>query len=328
VVTAKETEIVLPGPATVAEWQSERPMYMAHRGGSADWPEHSLRAYTQAVYHGYGCLEVSIQRTSDGVFVCNHDPSINAVVWGGATGLPDISAMTWAQLSAYQIAGPENHLERGPEPFIRFVDLLAVYADSHIFMVDPKNISSTYYTEILDLLDSYGGNQRFIGKWVGSNVPWSNALKARNYESWGAFYGSNWTPGSGFDPAWADQWTMLGLNFDSSQAHWDEILATGKPVLAHICATEADVAMGASKGAVGFQVSSPEQVNPLPVVDAEPLAITYDDLPVGSTLTVNHNGTSWPDRPTGRTDIVVNWVGPDTTPPGAISTDMRFVVAA
>lgn len=327
-VTAKETEIILPGPATVADWKSNRPMYMAHRGGSADWPEHSLRAYTQAVYEGYGCLEVSLARTSDGVLIANHDPSINAVVYGGVTGLPDVSAMTWAEVSAYQIKGPVKHLERGPAPFVRLIDLLDVYSESHIFMVDPKSIASTHYASILDLLDSYGGNQRFIGKWVGSNLPWSNALIARGYESWGAFYSADWTPGAGFPTAWSDQWTMLGLTFTADQAHWDEIIATGKPVLAHICETEADVVTGLSKGAVGFQVSSPENINPLPAVDPEALEIGYADLPAGSTLTVNHNGTSWPDRPTGRTDIVVNWVGPDTVPPGAISTDMRFVVAA
>lgn len=332
-VNAVETEIIIPGPSSVSEFKSNRPMYSAHRGGSADWPEHSLRAYTQAALEGYGCLEVSIQRTSDGVFVCNHDPSINAVVWGGLSGLPDISAMTWAQLSTYMIKAPSGHLERDPEPFIRLTDLLDVYGDSHVFMVDPKDISTTYYADILDLLDSRGGNQRFIGKWVGSNITWSNALAARSYESWGAFYGSNWTTGgTGFDPAWAAQWTMLGLNYDADQAHWNEILtaAGSKPVLAHVCPDQAAVDMGASKGAVGFQVSGIDSVSPLFVVE-EPAAdapLTYADLPSGMIVTATHDGTNWPARPTSRTDLVVEWVGPDTVPPGMLTTDIRLVVAA
>lgn len=332
-VNAVETEIIIPGPASVSEFQSNLPMYSAHRGGSADWPEHSLRAYTQAAYRGYGCLEVSIQRTSDGVFVCNHDPSINAVVWGGISGLPDISAMTWDQLSTYMIKAPENHLERDPEPFIRLTDLLGVYGDSHVFMIDPKNISSAFYTDILDLLDAWGGNQRFIGKWVGSNLTWSNALKARSYESWGAFYGSNWvTGGAGFDPEWADQWSMLGLNYDSDQAHWDEIIAAaaGKPVLAHVCPDQASVDMGASKGASGFQVSGIESVYPLPPSDVvdENAPLTYNDLPAGMIVIAEHDGTNWPARPTSRTDLIVQWVGPDTVPAGMLSNDLRLVVAA
>ena len=284
-VTPSSTEIMLPGAIDVASFMSDRPMYSAHRGGSADWPEHSLRAYTQAVYRGFPCLEVSLGRTSDGVYVCNHDASINAVVWGGFTGLPDISATTWSTLSTYQIRGPVGHYDRGPEPFLRLTDLLDVYGDSHVFMIDPKSVSSTNYGELLDLLDSRGGPDRFIGKWVGSNLPWSNALKARSYESWGAFFGADWTPGSGFNSAWADQWSMLGLNYDATQAHWNEIVATGKPIIAHICPDEAAVDLGRSKGAVGFQVSGIESVSPIALEEVEETNLVQmgDSAPTSNT---------------------------------------------
>lgn len=329
-VEPSTTDVMLPGAASVTSFMADLPMYSAHRGGSADWPEHSLRAYTQAVLNGYPCLEVSLARTSDGVLVCNHDASINNVVYGGATGLPDISAQTWATLSTYQIKGPTEHLERGPEPFLKLTDLLDKYASSHIFMIDPKSIASANYTEILDLLDGYGGPARFIGKWVGSNITWSNALKARSYLSWGAFFSADWVTGSGFNSAWADQWTMLGLNYDASQAHWTEILATGKPIIGHICPDEASVEMARSKGAVGFQVSGIEEVSPLPIVDGVQVdsAVTYADLPAGTTLTVQHDGSAWPARPTSRADLIVYWIGPDTVPSGMLTTDVRYVVAA
>lgn len=59
---------------------------------------------------------------------------------------------------------------------------------------------------------------------------------------------------------------------------------------------------------------------------------TYANLPAGTTLTVVKSG-SWPARPTARTDIVVQWKGPDPSP-AIISSgtggmldnvDMRFV---
>ncbi len=40
---------------------------------------------------------------------------------------------------------------------------------------------------------------------------------------------------------------------------------------------------------------------------------TYANLPAGSTVTVSKSGT-WPARPTSRTDIVVQWKGPDPSP--------------
>lgn len=52
-------------------------------------------------------------------------------------------------------------------------------------------------------------------------------------------------------------------------------------------------------------------------------AVTIDDLPAGSVLYARYNtGTStWPARPTARTDIMVHWVGGDESnaPSGAVS---------
>lgn len=258
-----DVEIMPYGPPSVQAWKAQRPMYSAHRGGSYDWPEHSLRAYTQAVGRGYGCLEVSLARTLDGVYVCNHDADINAVVYGNYSGLPPISEMTLADVKSYQIRGPVNHRERAPEPFMTLEELLDIYGQTHVFMIDPKTIASGNYDTLLDFLDARGGNTRFIGKWVGSNVTWTDKLAARGYERWGAFYASDWsTGGSGFPSSFAAQYTMLGLDYNASQAHWDEIRAADLPVIGHVCESVAAVDTARSKGADGFQVSGIEAVDP------------------------------------------------------------------
>lgn len=41
---------------------------------------------------------------------------------------------------------------------------------------------------------------------------------------------------------------------------------------------------------------------------------TYDTLPAGTTITVLKNGTTWPARPTSRTDIIIAWKGADPSP--------------
>lgn len=40
----------------------------------------------------------------------------------------------------------------------------------------------------------------------------------------------------------------------------------------------------------------------------------YAGLPAWTTLTLIYNGTAWPGVPTTRTDIVIQWKGPDPGP--------------
>ena len=51
----------------VSDLRSADPFYVAHRGGSRDWPEMSMAAYRAAVGLGVDALEISLARTSDGV---------------------------------------------------------------------------------------------------------------------------------------------------------------------------------------------------------------------------------------------------------------------
>lgn len=60
----------------------------------------------------------------------------------------------------------------------------------------------------------------------------------------------------------------------------------------------------------------------------DPATVNYTTIPAGSTLSVIYNGSSWPARPTSRTDVVVNWLdftGTAAAPPGAVaSKDLVF----
>ncbi|MGB4761741.1 MAG: hypothetical protein WBP12_00090 [Candidatus Saccharimonas sp.] len=64
-----------------------------------------------------------------------------------------------------------------------------------------------------------------------------------------------------------------------------------------------------------------------------PSAPTYANIPAGTTLTVTKSAGVWPARPTSRTDIVVQWKGPDPSPSIVSSgtagmldnVDIRFV---
>lgn len=253
-----EPLLVIPeGYADVADMLSRPMVYSAHRGGSIEYPEMSLRAYTQAAVEGFGCLELSLARTSDGVLIGCHDATLDRVVGEPGANLV-VADMTWAQVQGYMIQPPAEHPERPAQPFMRIEELIDAYGPSHVIMVDPKTVPSANYPDLLDIMDAGGGPSRWLGKWVGSNATWSTALHDRGYQAWGAYYD---TDDQQMVTDTQGQWDLLGFNFGASVSDWGFITSFGKPVYAHVCPTQLSVDTGVSKGAVGAQVSGTEAVN-------------------------------------------------------------------
>lgn len=257
---------------------SKDKIYSAHRGGSADYPEHTLRGYTQSAIESFGFLEWSSQRTLDGVYVGCHNSNINEVVFRStalgntSTVYPAVAEMTWDQIRVLQVKPTAARPDRPPEFFMRLDELFDRYGSTHLVMFDPKSISSVYKAELIAYLDSHGGADRIMTKWVGAshwlldNTGGILGTKARGYKHWTAVYDSDWTPGTAplgasFN-AVADMW---GLNHAASQAHFTDLLATGKRVLGHVCANQAAVTSAISKGATGAQVSGIDSVSTSPL---------------------------------------------------------------
>jgi glycerophosphoryl diester phosphodiesterase len=67
---------------------------VAHRGSSADAPEHTLAAYQQAVDDGADALECDVRLTADGHLVCVHDRRIDRT----SDGRGVVSVMTLGDL--------------------------------------------------------------------------------------------------------------------------------------------------------------------------------------------------------------------------------------
>lgn len=72
----------------------EHPFVVAHRGASADLPEHTLAAYDLALREGADGVECDVRLTSDGHLVCLHDRRVDRTSSG--TGV--VSEMTLAEL--------------------------------------------------------------------------------------------------------------------------------------------------------------------------------------------------------------------------------------
>jgi glycerophosphoryl diester phosphodiesterase len=71
-------------------------LVLAHRGASADAPEHTRPAYDKALRDGADFLECDLQLTKDGVLVCVHDTTVDRTTGGQHTGRVD--SYTLAQL--------------------------------------------------------------------------------------------------------------------------------------------------------------------------------------------------------------------------------------
>ncbi len=70
------------------------PFVVAHRGASADRPEHTLAAYDLALREGADGVECDVRLTRDGHLVCVHDRKVDRT----STGSGLVSEMTLAQL--------------------------------------------------------------------------------------------------------------------------------------------------------------------------------------------------------------------------------------
>jgi glycerophosphoryl diester phosphodiesterase len=68
---------------------------VAHRGASADLPEHTLAAYELAIAQGADGLECDVRLTRDGELVCVHDRTVDRT----SDGQGIVSAMTVAELN-------------------------------------------------------------------------------------------------------------------------------------------------------------------------------------------------------------------------------------
>ena len=53
------------------------PFVVAHRGASADLPEHTRAAYERALEEGADAVECDVRLTRDGHLVCVHDRKLD-----------------------------------------------------------------------------------------------------------------------------------------------------------------------------------------------------------------------------------------------------------
>ena len=292
---------VTPGFPNVRSMLAWPGATMGHRGASGvpGMPEMSERSYDYCVQRGYGILEFSANRTSDGVWIGCHDADLNRT--SQTTGLPAISAMTYAQLMTYQ-----NSLNSGgsPAPYYKLVDFLDKYTPTHVVMCDPKQSNSgPQITDFLNTLDAHGGPSKIVVKSFGvgaGSLYVGDQATLRGYQTWGYFYDAAYADG---DLA-ADQshWSILGMEIGASAPAWTAVKSYGKKVIGHIAASQTDYNTAIANGADIVQCSRPDLITPvssrgkqaITVVQSAQLGSLPISFPnpvtVGNTVVVVANG--------------------------------------
>jgi hypothetical protein len=244
-----------PGYESISAMLAEDFFWCGHRGGSANYPEMSMQGYTQAVLRGYGALEVSLARSSDGVWFGLHDASLDrtSLGTGGGTGTTYVaSSMTWATIQTHDalpgVGAPVNSLH---QPYMALDDILDAYMDSHVLFIDPKSATS-HRTELIGILKNRPNwAEKIVAKAVpgNSNNSFLSDARAAGFVTNAMFYDTDTFS------SYQAQADILGMEYGATAPHWTAIKAYGKPVMCHVIPNSTALATGVGKGADGAIVS-------------------------------------------------------------------------
>lgn len=248
-----------PQPSRVEAMLAKRPFTVAHRGGSWDWPEESRYSYLQSSQVGVDALEMSVSRTSDGVWIGSHDPTLDRL--SGTKGFY-IKDHTWAEVEKYLIRPPSAHSAQESRPYWLLDDLIATYHASHALWVDPKAVNPTFYPGLIAFMKQRVPVLKdvFVAKSSAGNTAWAEAAGAEGMQSWGFYYGSDLDA----DPTSFDKtnkpWTMLGLDWNASDTWWKKFTADGRPVVAHVLNTSPQRDVALKQGARGLMIGGVTEI--------------------------------------------------------------------
>lgn len=219
-------------------------------GEAVNWPEMSLTAYRNATAWGVDALEISVARTSDGVFFGLHDETLDRT--SGITGSVKPDTLTWSQLTA-RYRNKLNSSSPEGESYTRASDVFSAFASDHVIFVDTKYVSSTQQrSDLINLMLSYAPASHWVLKDFYDDLALTVLAHRAGIQTWGYYYSKDLAQ---LDRT-APNWDLLGLAVDASAAEWDQVKAKGQPVIAFEIRDQARLAEALAKGADGMMTAS------------------------------------------------------------------------
>lgn len=232
-----------------ADIAAGKKVYSAHRGGSADWPQMTMRAYTNAVWHGAKILEVSCRSSSDGVFVMIHDNTTDAVTATSYT----VSSTNSSTLLGIAVDTPTTGGVLG-----RLEDILEAYPNFVIIADHKAQGSAQGFLDKLKQVPDW--QNHVILKFDGQYDKATGSLAHdQGFKTMPYLYEANYAAHLDSILPYTD---YLGLNYDASAPVWATFVATGKTLWGHVCATTANANAAIAGGAKIIQCSGVKAIIP------------------------------------------------------------------
>ena len=144
---------------TITSYTSKQQKFIAHRGLSSKYPENTLPAINAAIENGfYGC-EFDIHTTKDGVWVLNHDTSIDKMTDG--TG--EISDYTYEELLKFNVdngQGIENYKNLKLPTLAE--TLQAISNSDIVAFIEIKGYNTEAFADLISMIYEYNLIKRTI----------------------------------------------------------------------------------------------------------------------------------------------------------------------
>ena len=220
-----------------------------HRGASANFSEMTMRGYTNAIWHGCDVVEASCWRTSDGVFAMVHDNDLSI----STVGSGPVTSQAWDSMQGLSVDVPTAGGVLG-----RLEELLSTYGQSKVVLVEDKqNTQQAALRSVVEAAypSAAVAREHVIVKVYGSAGGLATGAQwaSWGYRTWAYMYDADILS---LAPSAVSPISYLGINWNATQANYDAMLATGKPLVAHVVSTQAQVDTALARGAVGLQVAN------------------------------------------------------------------------
>lgn len=136
------------------------PAAFAHRGGTSEFPENTLAAFSHAVEIGYRYVETDVHLTTDGHLVAYHDPEVA----GSRYGRRPISELTLAEVRSVTLTDGAG--ERHPIPTLD--EILGAWPDLRV-NIDPKTDAAV--EPLIDKIKTYKAIDRVcVGSFLDRRI--------------------------------------------------------------------------------------------------------------------------------------------------------------
>ncbi|WP_418909100.1 glycerophosphodiester phosphodiesterase [Glutamicibacter endophyticus] len=207
---------------SVRSMLNQEQFVIAHRGSGDNWTEHTLHSYRQAAAHGAAAVELSVHRTSDGIFVCHHDANLERL-----TGEDRLIAQTsFAELQgvrndARQWLGPATPVR----PIPRLESVMEELAGRCVLFIEDK--TGAHAVQLLEELDRWPQAKDAI-VWKQNSTAAGRELAAeRGYPVWGYFAPDTIELAGTL----AKDFDLLGVHDSASDEQVKTLVDSGKPVI-------------------------------------------------------------------------------------------------